>query len=172
MNGLPIVRIAARLRRLGLALVLGMAASVAPTVSAAPTVGERIQLTATLPDGGSVSLDDAKGRRTLLVLWSPASLAWRKSMGWLERFAASPEAAAVFLLAVSVDADAASLRDFMAARGAKLPVILRGSDNLGVLEDHRLPLLLVIDAEGRLLRHHIGMFNSKTLRELLDPPPR
>ena len=169
MNGLPMAGIAAPLRRLGLVLVLAFTASVAP---AAPAVGERIQLAATLPDGGRVSLADAKGRRTLLVLWSPASLAWRKSMGEFERFTASPEAAAVFLLAVSVDGDAASLRDFMAARGAMFPVVLRGEDNLGPLDESRLPLLLVVDVEGRLLRHHIGMFTSKTLRELLDPPPR
>jgi hypothetical protein len=27
----------------------------------------------------------------------------------------------------------------------------------------------VIDAEGRLLRSHVGMFTARTLRELLDP---
>lgn len=167
MNTLPPTPVAALLRLLGLALAVGLAASV---TLAAPTVGEQIRLSATMVDGGRVSLDDAGGRRALLVLWSPASLAWRKSMGELERFAASPEGSAVYLLSVSIDGDAASLRQFMAARGARLPVALRGEDNLGPLEEHRLPLLLVIDAEGRLLRHHTGMFTARTLRELLEPP--
>lgn len=169
MNALTLTRIAAPLRLLCFALALALASPVAP---AAPVVGERIRLMATVADGNRVSLDDARGRRALLVLWSPASLAWRKSMGELERFAATPEGAAVYLLAVSIDGDASSLREFMVARGATLPIALRGEDNLGTIEEHRLPLLLVVDAEGRLLRQHTGMFTARMLRELLDPPVR
>jgi hypothetical protein len=119
MNSLLPTRIAAPLRSLGLALALALAASVS---LAAPAVGEQIRLSATMTDGGRVSLEEARGRRALLALWSPSSLAWRKSMGEFERFAASSEAAAVYLLAVSVDGDAASLRDFMTTRGPVSPL--------------------------------------------------
>ncbi len=169
MTTTPLSRAAAQRRRLSLVLVLGLAASLAP---AAPAVGERIRLVASLPDGSRISLEDARGRRTLLVFWSPASLAWRKSLGEFERFAAAPDAAAIHLITVGVDADLAGLRNFMAARGARFPFALRGEDNLGPLEEHRLPLLLVVDADGQLLRHHTGMFTGRTLRELLDPPAR
>ena len=169
MNASPLIRFVMPLRLLGLVLALALAV---PAALAGPVIGETVRLVATMPDGSRVSLGDAKGRRSLVVLWSPASLAWRKSMGEFERFAASPEGAAVYLLAVGVDGDAASLREFMAARGARFSFALRGEDNLGPLEEHRLPLLLVIDAEGRLLRQHTGMFTARMLRDLLDPPVR
>ncbi len=81
-----------------------------------------------------------------------------------------PASLTVFLLAVAVDGDAATLREFMAARGSKLPFALRGEDPFGALDESRLPLLLAIDADGRLLRHHHGMFTLRTLQELLVPP--
>lgn len=154
------------LRRLVPALALWLAAGMA---AAAPAVGDTLRLTATRLDGSRVSLDEARGRRALLVLWSPDSLAWRKSMGEFERFAASPEAANVFVLAISTNTDATGIRNFMAARKAGFPVALRGEDNLGRFDDDKLPVVLVIDREGRLLRHHAGMFISRNLRDLLAP---
>lgn len=167
MCRLPVIRIT-----MALGVLAGALAWIPSATRAAPAVGDRVSVAATLPDGKPVSLEAAQGRRALVVLWSPKSLPWRKSMGELERFAASPEAASTFLLTLSVDGDVASLREFMKARGLTFPVAMRGVDNIGPLSERQLPLLLVIDAQGRLERHHTGMFAGRTLRDLLDPPAR
>lgn len=162
----PLSRAMAPLRLAAVALGLALVSLAAP---AAPAIGERIQLTAKALDGGSVGLGAATGRRTLLLLWSPESLASRKSLGEIQRFAASPAADRVLLLTLSLGSDAASLRQLMTARQLSFPVALRGDDNLGEISDERLPIALLIDAEGRLLKQRSGLLNLKVLRELLEP---
>jgi hypothetical protein len=46
---------------------------------------------------------------------------------------------------------------------------IRGEDDFGAIDEQRLPLVLVFDAEGRLLWQHAGMFHQKMLSRLIDP---
>lgn len=126
-----------------------------------------IRVSATGLDGRPVSLADAAGRPALVMLWTPESLASRKSIGEFQRFFASPEANDWFVLAVSLADDAKALANFMAARKLDFPVAQRGQHNLGRINDDQLPVLLVFNAEGRLERSSIGLFNLTTLRALL-----
>ena len=135
----------------------------------ADTPPAAMNLTAMRLDGSSVSLQDGRGKPALVIYWSPDSLASRKSMGELQRFADSPAGRNVFLLAISTSSDRAALQTFMVERQLKFPAALRVQDDLGEIADQNLPLLFVFDAEGRLLRRHAGMFHKSLLARLLQP---
>lgn len=120
-------------------------------------------------DGRPASLEAGRGRTSLVIYWSPESLASRKSLHELQRFAAAPESRKIFLLAVSTLLDRDKVQAFMAERKLSFPYAFRGEDELGAIDEQHLPIVLVFDAEGRLLRQHAGMFHQKMLRRLIDP---
>ncbi len=151
-----------------LAIALGLICGMNPA-GAADATAKPARLVASGSDGRPVSLADGSGRTALVVFWSPESLASRKSMHELQRFAAATENKEIFLLAVSTSLDRDKLQAFMAERKLSFPYALRGEDDLGAIDEQRLPLVLVFDAEGRLLRQHSGMFHQKTLRRLINP---
>lgn len=148
---------------MGLAAVLNPATTLATDIAARPA-----RLVAMTGDGRSISLADARGRRSLVIFWSPQSLASRKSLPELQRFAAAPENRDIFLLAVSTSLDRPAVEAFVAQRKLGFPYAFRGEDELGAIDEERLPLVLVFDAEGRLLRQRDGMFHQKLLRRLID----
>ena len=156
-NMLPILAIA-------LSLVCGMNPAGAADAAAKPA-----RLVASGSDGRPVSLADGQGRTALVVFWSPESLASRKSLHELQRFAAATENKDLFVLAVSTSLDRDKLQAVMAERILSFPYAIRGEDDFGAIDEQRLPLVLVFDAEGRLLRQHTGMFHQKMLRRLIDP---
>lgn len=154
---LPILTIA-------LSLVCGM-----NPASAADAAAKPARLVASGSDGRPVSLADGRGRTALIIFWSPESLASRKSLHELQRFAAATENKDLFLLAVSTSPDRDKLQAFMTERKLSFPYAMRGEDDFGAIDEQHLPLVLVLDAEGRLLRQHAGMFHQKMLRRLIAP---
>lgn len=155
---IPILALAASLL---LGAAPGNAQAVEPSLTPSHLVAQRT-------DGSPVSLAEGRGRTALVVFWSPESLASRKSLPELQRFADSPEGKSIFVLAVSTLRDPATVRAFMAIRELNLPGGVRDDDDFGPLDERQLPLIYVFDAEGRLLRQHAGLFNLKTLRRLID----
>jgi hypothetical protein len=124
-------------------------------------------LTAYRLDGQPVSLADGRGRISLVVFWSPESLPSRKSLSELQRFIKSGDEQKIFTLAISTMQDAEALKVFIASRALDLPVAIRGEDDFGPMNDWRLPRLYVFAGDGRFLRGHAGLFNMKTLGELV-----
>jgi hypothetical protein len=147
-----------------MSLVCGMNPAGAADAAAKPA-----RLVASGSDGRPVSLADGRGRTALIIFWSPESLASRKSLHELQRFAAGAENKDIFLLAVSTSLDRDKLQAFMTERKLSFPYAMRGEDDFGAIDERHLPLVLVLDAEGRLLRQHAGMFHQKMLRRLIDP---
>lgn len=131
-----------------------------------PTAHGGVQLEAQGLDGKTVSLREGRGRVTVLVFWSPESMASRKSMGELQRFADMADAREVFFLAISTTGTAESIAAFARARGLTLPLALRQADDLGTLPEQGLPLALLFDQEGRLRQRRVGLIR---LRALLEP---
>lgn len=120
-------------------------------------------------DGSPLTLADTRGAVTVLVFWSPESLASRKSLGELQRFAALPEQREVRVIAVSTLDDAARLRFFADERQFDLPLAILGRTNLGPLPEATLPHVHVLDRSGRLHASHRGLFRLQTLDAMVSP---
>lgn len=153
-----------------LAIILSLICCVnAASAATADAVAKPARLIASGSDGRPVSLADGRGRTALVIYWSPESLASRKSMHELQRFAAAAENKDLFLLAVSTSLDREKVQAFMTERKLNFPYALRGEDDLGAIDELRLPIVLVFDGAGRLLQQHTGIFHQKMLRRLIDP---
>jgi hypothetical protein len=117
-------------------------------------------------DGQVATLADGKGRTSVLVFWSPASLSSRKSLLELQRFVNESDHTKLFILAISTELAPVVLKAFIAERALELPIAIRGDDDFGPLPEWRLPIIYVFDAEGRFLNGRAGLFNTKTLRNM------
>ncbi len=153
-----------------LATALHLICSMHPASAAtADAAAKPARLIASGSDGQPTSLTDGRGRTALVIFWSPESLASRKSLHELQRFAAATENKGIFLLAVSTSLDRNKVLAFMTERKLSFPYAFRGEDDFGAVDEQRLPIVLVFDTEGKLLRQHAGMFHQKILRRLIDP---
>lgn len=159
--------ISSKLRQLALALLAASAA----LPGAATEAGQRppAEVHADMLDGGRYALADSRGSVVLLAIWSPESLASRKSIGELERFDAAFRARGVRTVAASTLKDAAVLRDFAARRGLTVPVAILGDHDLGPLPEQHLPIVYVFDQNGRLRAMHAGLYSLRTLERLVAP---
>lgn len=120
-------------------------------------------------DGSRLTLADLRGVIAVVVLWSPESLASRKSLGELQRFAALSRQDEVKVIAVSTQADAAQLRHFADERQLALPLAIIGQTNLGPFAEPTLPHTHVFDRDGRLHATHRGLFRLQTLDAMVAP---
>lgn len=150
----------------GIAAVAALLAALSfPAVGAdrqAPPRLEAIKL-----DGSPYSLAETRGAVTVLVVWSPDSLASRKSIGELQRFAALFRPRGVHVLAISTTGDAERLRRFADERGLDLPIALLGETNLGPFPEPELPRVYVFDRQGEQRAARRGMFRLSNLEQLV-----
>jgi len=152
------------LRRAGLWLALLLAAG--PAASAAePPALPPLQATTLAGDPVTIAAD---GRLTVLLLWSPDSLASRKSIGELERFAAAYRDRDVRTLAISTLHDGERLQYYAEAHALTLPLLVLGDHDLGPLPEHRLPLIYLLDRQGRVRAIHSGLFRLRDLEGPVD----
>lgn len=141
-------------------LALGGAAGAEPPASP--------QLEATLLDGKPYVLADSRGAVVVLVLWSPNSLASRKSLPELQRFFTEYAPRGVAVVALSTTADIATIRRVADERGVAVPLGVLGRHDFGALPEARLPAVRVFDREGRLIGGHDGLFRLRDLQGGVD----
>lgn len=146
------------------AVVLSTASAFA---SDEPASHRRVE--AGLLDGTRYSLGDGRAGLTVLSFWSPDSLASRKCIWELQRFASAYESREVATIAVSTLRDADQLRAFVAKRKLKLPVAMLEQHDLGALPEHLLPIVYVFDRDGRLLASRTGLYSYRALEALVAP---
>jgi hypothetical protein len=120
-------------------------------------------------DGSRYTLGDSRGVITVVVIWSPESLASRKSLGELQRFTAQHPQNEVNVIAVSTLENATYLRHFADDRQLALPLAILGQTNLGPFPEPTLPHIHVFDRNGKLHASHRGLFRLQTLEELVAP---
>ena len=145
-------------------MALGLLGGLNPVWAEAPAT----HLVAKTIDGHPISLQEGRGKTSLVVYWSPESLAFRKSVYELQRFVAAPESKDIFLLTISTSADAGAVQTFMADRQLSFPYALRGEDGLGAIDESRLPIVQMFDAEGHLRKQRAGLFNLKIMLNLIS----
>jgi len=128
-----------------------------------------IQVEALLLDGSRYSLAENRSAVTVLSVFSPESLASRKCIWELQRFASAYETRGVETLAISTTQDADELRQFVKKRKLSLPVGMLGNNNLGKIDEIRMPLVYVFDRDGKLQVTHSGLFSYGVLERLVSP---
>lgn len=134
--------------------------------AAAPVVSARI--TGTRLDGSGFDSRQLAGKSAVVLLWSPDSLASRKSLGEFGRFATlHPELTLVALATPPVEAEA--LARFAEARGLGFPIGVLGTNELGELPTARLPVVIHYDAANRLRVQRAGIFRLRDLEALVSP---
>jgi thiol-disulfide isomerase/thioredoxin len=126
--------------------------------------GERLPpLTLRSLDGNRVAIPDAYAGRPLLInLWASWCGPCVREMPALQQFHAEQGANGVQVVGIALD-DASAVRDFVQGAGVRYPILLDapGPLDAGVrLGDPKgvLPYSLLVSADGRLLKQHIGPF--------------
>lgn len=127
------------------------------------------EVQAAMLDGSPYSLAGNRGAVTLLALWSPQSLASRKSIAELDRFAAAYRSRGVNTIAIATTSDAQALRAFVSGRGLSVPVAMLGEHNLGKLPEHRLPVIYAFDRGGHVHARHDGLYSFRILERMVAP---
>lgn len=140
-----------------------------PLASLGETPAAPPMLEAQRLDGSPYSLGDGRGLITVIVFWSPDSLASRKSLGELQRFAAAHPPPEVELIAVSTQGDIKQIKYFASERQLSLPLALLGKTSLGPFPEQTLPHIHVFDRNGQLQASHRGLFRLRTLEEMIAP---
>jgi peroxiredoxin len=120
-------------------------------------------------DGSRYSLNDSRGVPSVLVVWSPESLASRKSLGELQRFTALHQQREVNVIAISTSGDAERLRHFANERQLLLPLAIMENTNLGPFSEQSLPRIYVFDRNGKLNGAHHGLFRLRKIEEMIAP---
>lgn len=120
-------------------------------------------------DGSRYSLADSRGAVAVVVVWSPDSLASRKSLGELQRFTAEHPPSEVAVIAISTTDDAARLRQFAEERQLDLPLATLETTNLGPFPEPGLPQIHVFRRDGSLHASHGGLFRLQTLEAMVAP---
>lgn len=148
------------------AAVTGCGLAVMLALSLAPKPPERLPtLSAVRADGSALALPD--GQATVLNLWASWCPPCRREMPVLADAAARHPQIRFVLLNQGEDADVAAA----ALREMGIPLDLgawdpdaRASD---ILEARGYPVTLIIDADGRVLRRHLGEVSRASLAAML-----
>jgi len=156
--------------RLRAAATLTVGILIASAAFASSDQATPLRIEAELLDGSRYSLNDSRGDITLLSLWSPDSLASRKCIAELQRFASDYAGRGVKVVAVSTLNDADTLRAFVTKRKLTLPVAMLADHNLGPLPEQQMPIVLVFDRNGKLVASRAGLFSYRVLEVLAVPP--
>jgi thiol-disulfide isomerase/thioredoxin len=140
-----------------------MASGDAPGVPVARR-GERLPaMTLHSLDGNRVAIPDAYAGRPLLInLWASWCGPCVREMPALQQFHAEQGANGMQVVGIALD-DAAAVRDFIQRAGVRYPILVDapGPRDAGVrLGDPKgvLPYSILVSADGRLLKQHIGPF--------------
>lgn len=154
-----------------IALPIGrfLASTLLALCAAFPAFAQPTRIEAEMLDGSRYSLADSRGSVTLISIWSPESLASRKCIWELQRFAAMYDSRGVRTIAISTLQDRDELRAFLKSRKLSLPVAVLGANDLGEFKEFALPVVYVFDREGKLQATREGLFSLRTLERLVAP---
>jgi peroxiredoxin len=144
---------------LAAALLLGCTKSESPDSKAADF---------TLQDmhGKNIKLSDFRGKVVLIDFWATWCPPCIASVPGLEKIHKSYKNKGLVVLAISMDGgEWDSVKSFMKYYGITYPV-LKGDDDVAVQYQVRaIPLLLILDREGKIAKRHFGLSDEDDLEK-------
>jgi thiol-disulfide isomerase/thioredoxin len=120
--------------------------------------------------GKSVTLSDMKGKVVLLEFWATWCPPCRASIPGIERLHEKYKNKGVVVLAVSLDEGGwDGVQSFVKEHGIQYTV-LKGNDDVGAKYQVRsIPMLLVIDKEGKIMRRYLGFGSDEDVESDIKP---
>ena len=116
--------------------------------------------------GKSVKLSDYKGKVVLLGFWATWCPPCRASVPGLEKLHKTYKDKGLAVLAVSMDQDGwDEVKSFISEYGITYTV-LKGTDDVAAQYQMRsIPMLLVLDKEGKRVKRYLGMGNEEDMEK-------
>jgi peroxiredoxin len=127
-------------------------------------------------DGKLVKLTDYRGKVVLVNFWATWCGPCQEEIPWFKDFQRDYKDRNFTVLGLSVDEDGwKAIKPYLAKNNLNYPVVL-ADDRVQMLYGNveNLPTSFVLDQQGRVASHHIGLVSKKTYREeilgLLETP--
>jgi peroxiredoxin len=127
-------------------------------------------------DGKLVKLADYRGKVVLVNFWATWCGPCQEEIPWFKDFQRDYKDRNFTVLGLSVDEDGwKAIKPYLAKNNLNYPVVL-ADDRVQMLYGNveNLPTSFVLDQQGRVASHHIGLVSKKTYREeilgLLETP--
>jgi peroxiredoxin len=127
-------------------------------------------------DGKLVKLADYRGKVVLVNFWATWCGPCQEEIPWFKDFQRDYKDRNFTVLGLSVDEDGwKAIKPYLARNPLNYPVVL-ADDRVQMLYGNveNLPTSFVLDQQGRVASHHIGLVSKKTYREeilgLLENP--
>jgi len=173
-TGNPAPRTSLGRRVAGASLALAVALSLqAATVSSADlepleAAFERLE------EEGKLRLSDLRGGPVLLELWATWCAPCKQQAAILEELRPDLEERGVQVLAVNIGEKPKVVREYLDQQPKSFPVLMDRAQVLPRLLDiSELPVLALLDPDGRVAASHLGLAQPDAVRALLEalPPP-
>ena len=151
------------LKRFAVLSILVMALLAGCTDKSAPSdVSSAPDFTLQDMSGKAVKLSDYKGKVVLLGFWATWCPPCRASVPGLEKLHKTYKDKGLVVLAVSVDQGGwDEVKSFISEQGITY-MVLKGTDDVQVQYQVRsIPMLLVLNKEGKIAKRYLGMGNEE-----------
>jgi peroxiredoxin len=111
-------------------------------------------------DGHEVKLSDYRGRPVIVSFWASWCVPCMVEMPELVSFY-QKQGGKVALLAVSIDDTAEDAKDYASHNHLPFPILYDGSKRVAAGYDiEGIPALFVVDPDGTIRAHHVGLISS------------
>jgi outer membrane lipoprotein-sorting protein/peroxiredoxin len=118
--------------------------------------------------GKEFSLQDLKGKFVLLNFWATWCGPCRRDLPAVEKLHQEFHRKGLVVLGVDGREDPETVRQFLTESKLSYPILL--TPDSGMIQSYNVtavPTVVLIDADGKIVYHHVGAGGDKTLREAL-----
>ncbi|HEX9021245.1 MAG TPA: TlpA disulfide reductase family protein [Nitrospirota bacterium] len=116
--------------------------------------------------GKTVKLSDYKGKVVLLEFWATWCPPCRASVPGIEKLHEAYKDKGLAVLAVSMDEGGWDVvKSFMKEQGITYSVLQGNEEVAGKYEVRSIPMLLILNKEGRITRRYLGFGNDEELEK-------
>ncbi len=119
-------------------------------------------------NGNSVRLSDYKGKVVIIDFWATWCPPCRASIPGLEKIYKTYKDKGLVILAISLDqGEWDSVKSFSAEYGITYPVLKGTEDVSDAYQVRTIPLILVLNKEGKISKRYLGFGNDEDLEDYI-----
>ncbi len=117
-------------------------------------------------NGNNVRLSDYRGKVVLLEFWATWCPPCRASIPGIEKIFKTYKDKGLVVLAVSLDEGGwDSVKSFIASNGMTYTVLKGNEDISASYQVRTIPMILIVDKEGRISKRYLGFGNEEDLEK-------